>query len=757
MPTNNDSANNSDKTGLFELPEELVLETARPDGKVPSGKKSLKDRSYFITFKELENEPTYEVIKKLSIGREQGDIVIKNSSISNEHCTLESNEGLLTITDHGSTNGTFVDGKKIKPGKPAIIDEGDKVFVGALAIEIKLENPQSFAKKNPNVILAEKPQEMNQTPKESFFSKLKAKFKFKKKPTAEKSKITYDVVGGASRIWAIVGDLALTHVLLTFIGEEEIFLEASNQIWNLLFGFIQTQPIPENIIKLIQDYAVSIFPYYFVFYFMRLLSVLVIGVTPTQFLMAIKSPGNVLWVRIGGIIRTVLEMILGPVLITDFTVLLGKRSLKEILTFTVLSPGNKLGRFFGSFILVPLILLLAFISPMLKEFDYLQTGVQVEEQLAKTPKSRKKDKDKEGESQKEKLVEMTSKTLLLSNKLNLAGDLVFIPEFVVETEGNTKVLRPKMVLINTKKPQVLEFRVAKKFDLSNLIFIFESGNPLGGFKYSEISKWAHNQRHKNAKIKTVVKHFSLNQVSEMEAIILKSLNLKLEILQDTILEDGPFIKGFVDVRDELAKLTGNEKLESITLFKTGKSSFLQITDPGNEASSYIIPLSFPYGVLYHVTYKTSKRTPEMLKEFLAQMTSTDISSEATLKKDDGEMIEPSPLNVLDFAFSNKLSNDEKSWMLQYLYNMYYDAGSKILSSKDKDLVTALLQGMKNFESNLKYNLVFSLEQKEKLIKDFETIGNALKNEDKAFFGIKEDAEQVPQVEEKPATEVEKSE
>ncbi len=81
------------------------------------------------------------------IGRtDEADVTIDNPSISRIHAAIELEKGRDYITDKGSTNGTWVNGRKIK-GRTCIRKK-DKVKIGkfdmvAGAVGIKLSSEQS--------------------------------------------------------------------------------------------------------------------------------------------------------------------------------------------------------------------------------------------------------------------------------------------------------------------------------------------------------------------------------------------------------------------------------------------------------------------------------------------------------------------------------------------------------------------------------------------------------------------------------------
>ncbi|MCA9600511.1 MAG: DUF4388 domain-containing protein [Myxococcales bacterium] len=74
---------------------------------------------------------------------EQGEIVIGRSSeldmvlvedmVSRRHAKITAANGIVTIRDLGSTNGTFVNGEKVKE---ATLHEGDRILVGTSIIKV---------------------------------------------------------------------------------------------------------------------------------------------------------------------------------------------------------------------------------------------------------------------------------------------------------------------------------------------------------------------------------------------------------------------------------------------------------------------------------------------------------------------------------------------------------------------------------------------------------------------------------------------
>jgi pSer/pThr/pTyr-binding forkhead associated (FHA) protein len=70
-----------------------------------------------------------------SIGRHDAcTIRIKSSQVSRRHCEITLKDGKLLVRDLGSSNGTFVNGKRIK--EVMILREGDELTIGSISLKV---------------------------------------------------------------------------------------------------------------------------------------------------------------------------------------------------------------------------------------------------------------------------------------------------------------------------------------------------------------------------------------------------------------------------------------------------------------------------------------------------------------------------------------------------------------------------------------------------------------------------------------------
>jgi pSer/pThr/pTyr-binding forkhead associated (FHA) protein len=81
--------------------------------------------------------PAIEVFKDLSIvGRkEDADVRVDHKSVSKQHCVLVKSDGLLLVRDLGSTNGTRVNGQRVRR---AALLPNDQVSFASIRFKVYL-------------------------------------------------------------------------------------------------------------------------------------------------------------------------------------------------------------------------------------------------------------------------------------------------------------------------------------------------------------------------------------------------------------------------------------------------------------------------------------------------------------------------------------------------------------------------------------------------------------------------------------------
>ncbi|MBI5511831.1 MAG: Flp pilus assembly complex ATPase component TadA [Deltaproteobacteria bacterium] len=93
---------------------------------------------FTVTIQEKGGAPSVREFDQpeVTIGRIQGnDIVLPKSNISKRHARIINNSGAFVVIDSKSTNGTYINGKRIDA--PYDLRVGDKIFIGDFTIELE--------------------------------------------------------------------------------------------------------------------------------------------------------------------------------------------------------------------------------------------------------------------------------------------------------------------------------------------------------------------------------------------------------------------------------------------------------------------------------------------------------------------------------------------------------------------------------------------------------------------------------------------
>jgi hypothetical protein len=77
--------------------------------------------------------------RRVNVGRaSDSDLSLGHASVSKIHAALQMNrEGTLLVTDTGSTNGTFINGRRLSYGEARPIEEGDVVGFGDVEVRFR--------------------------------------------------------------------------------------------------------------------------------------------------------------------------------------------------------------------------------------------------------------------------------------------------------------------------------------------------------------------------------------------------------------------------------------------------------------------------------------------------------------------------------------------------------------------------------------------------------------------------------------------
>src|SRR5712671_4961537 len=120
-----------------EPPHRPALPEAGPGPAAGCRGRVMTERVYalrFISGKYQGGEYPLQDARDLVIGRSSDlDMVLIEDMVSRKHAKITLQDGAITIADLGSTNGTFVNGEKVKKTQ---LKEGDRVLIGTSILKL---------------------------------------------------------------------------------------------------------------------------------------------------------------------------------------------------------------------------------------------------------------------------------------------------------------------------------------------------------------------------------------------------------------------------------------------------------------------------------------------------------------------------------------------------------------------------------------------------------------------------------------------
>ncbi len=677
----------------------------------------------------MEGTPSYTLTHQLTIGSEIGNIVIADPSVSPRHSTFILQQEVISVIDHSSVAGTFINGKKISPGKYIILEESDVIAVGDLEIRIKVRNeafpeetevpeaPEDLPAYEPATPASELKLD-NQNPHITMTSKTvlnvapvaeeKKVVSFKVQPTSavpsgaegnsagnkakKKFKIGFKSYHSANtlvRILSIIGDLVLALIVIEICLPFDDFRHFLEFLPTSVASFLDFDPeylwdtilsdVPE--LKTIWDEttviiskAIPIGPIIITFFLIRLLTTIIFGVSISEFMMGMRAIGNGIWNRIGGILRVLLGIVTGPLLIFDLPALFSRRTFKEFMTFTNTDNDSKPMVMLGLTFYYPFLIVFFLLSPLFQGLEILEP-IDISSRIDKKLKV----VIKEGEVPEEVPVTADSSKVMGMSLKYATKDVTIIPGF--KFTGGRKTIQFQgfytFYLKEFQRPVI--FELYKTFDLKELIEMGLKHNFMLFEKFPELYSYTHA---------TTDKSFQKNQTKEGQTKFAKEFvdytRLAFGLTIDNALEVAQtqtfIFKNLVDYKSALLSLLEDKEFNMINLLQVGDTHFLKTNYISGKPYDLIIPLTKGPGKIFKVSF--DKR--EKIKDVTSKMYYFILSESNWLNPTYTPMGEKmTAFEAHDFLTTLDLKAktlDEAK--LKALYGFYFELSADILKRAD---------------------------------------------------------------------------
>lgn len=751
-------------------------------------------KTYDVILSNMEGSPSYPLSHQLTIGSEIGNIIINDPSVSPRHATILLQEEVISIMDHGSVAGTFVNGTKIPAGKFIILEDTDSISVGDLEVKIGVKtkavedtgrvppehehlDDEEEAEEEAEEISGdedfddeEEVEEEEEEPisvKEPTVTKSKAYMQGpaqikpslsavsakKKKVKIKLSLPSYDAANGLIRVMALSADLLLSYIILViFIPFDDFrnFLNYLPEAIGDLFDFKwenlwlmateeagQVTDVLKEIYNIVNE-MVPVLHLVLIFFLLRLITTLLFGVSISEFMFGIRANFNRIWARVGGMLRVIIGMVTWPFLIFDLPSLASKRTFKEFITFTNTYVGSRVTLFFGIVFYTPLLIAILLVSPMV-------IGLELVEPIPFTATV----------SQRVKAKAPTEETAVAVEKLKAGSKYLgmtlsydpakisLIPTFKFKGDKSKLNMNAALSFVNRESEREVSMELYKTFDFKQLLKLGMSGNYFLHEKFQKIYNYAYSAENTNRFFKApenpkTEEAFGKEVVDFTEM----SFGLGIEALPDFMMNQTPLLKSVVDYRTSLLSLFEYKDYTDISVIKLGKILCLRVTYDKQKPFDLVMPLMRGEGRIYKIAYDKKEALQQVRNDFY-KFSLDDLVWGVPEPRETVDAF--NALEVIDLFTTDIQKGTITTQKAQSLYGYYYEKSADVLKAGkvlEYDLWKAAVQNVINVIPHLKSEPVpegaTDIEDvKTKLKSNFSDLFNALENKNKSFFGIEE--------------------
>ncbi|MFL5786243.1 MAG: FHA domain-containing protein [Bacteriovoracaceae bacterium] len=742
-------------------------------------------KTYEVILSNMEGSPSYPLTHQLAIGSEIGNIIIADPSVSPRHATILLQEEVISIIDHGSVSGTFVNGAKIPAGKFIILEDTDKIKIGDLEVELEVKansvdntgfvppghehlDEEEEVEEVEEEVEEEEVEDEEESDSEKTVTKSKvytgkpqsksAAFVAKKKK-ASKFSITlpsYDATNSLIRVLAVAADLLLSYIILVIFLPFDDFRLFIDSIPSLIaetldfewvnFWHIASEeagPLTDVLKELfsIVNELVPVLRLILVFFVVRLVSTIIFGVSISEFMFGVRGNFNRIWARVGGAIRVIIGMITWPLLIFDLPSLASKRTFKEVITLTNTYVGSRVTLFFGIILYFPLLIVLLLVSPMLVGLELIEPipfNANVSQRVKPKVDVEDQNVPKATEGSRYFGFTVVYKPSVVS----------LIPTFRFKGEKSKLNMSAGLEVLYRADDRGLSFELFKTFDMKELMRLALSGNFMLHDQYQTIYNYAYSAPGSNRAFKASdnprQEEMFGKQVVDFTGM---AFSLGIDNLVDFMTQKTPFIKSIVDYRTSLLSLFEYKDYSEIAVVKVGKILCLRASYDGQKPFDLLMPLIRNEGKIYKVTFDSKKDLTVMRNQFY-KFTLDEMTWGIPAERENVEAYKA--LEVVDLFtmdFEKAVITAAKA---QALYGYYFEKSAEVLRNGDLveyEIWKRSVQSMMNILPHLREAAVpveAPVEEgvpaesvKAKLRSNFTDLFNAIESKNKAFFGIEE--------------------
>lgn len=480
----------------------------------------------------------------------------------------------------------------------------------------------------------------------------------------------------------------------------------------------------------------------------RFYSCLFIGRSLSQFIIGITYKDGFIWSRVGGGLRSALELIFPLSLLDAAFLLKGEKTLKETFSGTKLV----IRRGFFHKALTPFfiggVIYLAVGSPLLQNMTFVD-GVKIAFSNVKLDKI-------DNRTDFSKFKHYPSESFKLSSFSSIKDtSLTFIPSFEITREKSKKRIRPYLVVHDLERGTQGNFKLKRRFSLLKVIQISSKYDPFFAIFYPELFKVINRPSDYYA-VKKYDPSFGDNKLlnpiarREIQKLIQTSFELSFKGVFQNIHRIGPFISGHIKVRNLLLSLVDSTVPPTVDIVKLGNYNFLRFKQSyenlGDEQKNYresLIPIETLNSSVLTLEWGTNVKDALSRKDFKSKFLAAskwffDYSSVFELPKSGDKF---NAFTILDHFSDLNLKVDQREELEKFTFNYFYDLGFRCMKNSDESLKSSLIASINrlillNNYARLKVKNKDDISFSKKFTRLMSNVKDALASDNMKFFEVK---------------------
>jgi hypothetical protein len=545
--------------------------------------------------------------------------------------------------------------------------------------------------------------------------KIEKRGKKKTQKSIKVKKMTFgEMPGLLIRVIGMLASLSLVHSFLTYLWP---IIEPMFELNNLIAPYL-TMPatylpkllalIPPEHLELVEPFLTALVVPEIVkglatFAAIDLLGHLLFGTSLPLFFAGVNLAGNPIAARIKAIFNAVLSWTMAPLLIFDLPLILGKRPLREVLTFSHLQYRSNGMKWFGGLILLPLIILAPLIYPLVPVAEELLEELTVNRGIATNPQAREKAD-----------FNLTAASSALGVKIRTK-----IPESValaptLESEGATA--HPALALMDKKTGKTAVLARLSDLDLNDQFKTLGDKDPLLKYMAPGLYDFLENKKS------------SPDVELQINTIIVNSFTMALPTLHEFVLSQGVFFGPYLAMREKLIAITG--KPTEIETFYAGRNEYMVVSSAENPNTSYIFGLT---GLKLNV-YRLTSAPGQLQQSALRLLRDSSLLSKA-LERNYAKLDKWTALDVLDLLGDVGKVQKLSKYHAERPYRWYFDLVKEAIQGDEK-YQKELLKRFKELDSGVKKAKgKFKTKEVDELNYSLNRLQKALEGKEAKFFQL----------------------